>query len=183
MNKHTGVKIVISIFLLYHLAAVSILPNSSSMIGRKLAWLFLPYANPLLFNRTWQFFSPGPMSAFYLEYNTLTNAAPGVDEERPPYEYPPKRKDNSPDDYYLRTYAGMRLIAMNPTTFEADFIPYLCRVHPEASALDLRSVTEELKPIEQSTGTESFKELSERNALPRKVYECPGRSGESTDAQ
>lgn len=175
-SRHTILKVVISIFLLYHLSAVAILPNASSMIGRKLSWLYLPYANPTLFNRTWQFFSPGPMSAVYLEYNTLTNEGPAADEDRPPYVYPPHRKNAALDDFYMRTLAGMRLISMNPDNFETDFIPFLCRLHPEAVKLDLRSVVEELPPIEKADPSATFKDMSERTTLPRKIYDCPGRT-------
>lgn len=174
--RRTILKIVLSVFIAYHLAAVTILPNGSSMIGRKLAWLFLPYANPLLFNRTWQFFSPGPMSAFYLEYTLVTNDGPAADEARGTFVYPPHRQNAALDDFYMRTLAGMRLIAMQTAPFENDFVPFLCRLHPEAVALDLRSVLEELPPIEKSEPFQTFKDMSERTVLPRKLYQCPGRS-------
>lgn len=175
-DKRTVLKIVLSLFILYHLAAVTILPNGSSMIGRKLSWLFLPYANPLLFNRTWQFFSPGPMSAFYLEYNLATNEGFAADEARAPFIYPPHRKNAALDDFYMRTLAGMRMIATQEGPFEDYFIPFLCRLHPQAVALDLRSVLEELPPIEKSEPFQNFKDMSERTTLPRKLYPCPGRS-------
>ncbi len=177
-------KIVLSMFIIYHLAAVAILPNGSSMIGRKLSWLFVPYANPLLFNRTWQFFSPGPTAAFYLEYNLVTNDGPEADEKRPTYVYPPHRTNAALDDYYMRTLYGMRFIAMRSEGFESYFVPFLCRLHPDAIQIDLRSVLEELPPIEKSDSFENFKDMSERTTLPRKVYPCEGRSlSGGTDAQ
>lgn len=168
-------KVVLSVFLLYHLTTVAILPNGSSIIARKLNRFLVPYANPLIFNRTWQFFSPGPMPSFFLEYNLVTNAGPAIDEERPGFVYPPHRKNAAFDDFYLRTLAGMRLIAIQPQVFEDFFIPFLCRLHPDAIQIDLRSVTEEIPPIEKADGFETFKDMSERKELPRKLYQCPGR--------
>lgn len=171
--RRTGLKILISLFLVYHLAAVIILPNGSSMVGRKFARYFLPYANSLLFNRTWQFFSPGPAPAYYVEYRTITNAAAGEDEERAPFIYPPLRQDRF-DDLYFRSLGGLRLLSINPDVFERQFIPYLCRLHPEARALDLRSVTLQLPSVEQGDRGETFKEMAEKVNLPRRTYECPG---------
>ena len=174
-GSRTALKVILSVLIAYHLAAVCLLPNSSSMLGRKLGWLFLPYANPTLFNRTWQFFSPGPMPVFYLEYELETETNSN-DMLRTTYVYPEHRKSIQIDDFYMRTLAGMRFLALQDVPFEKYFVEYLCRQHPEALALDIRSVVERLPDVEDAGRFIDFKDMADRTDLPRRTYACPGRT-------
>jgi hypothetical protein len=168
-----ALKLLLSVFLLYHLAAVIVLPNSSSLMGRRIGWAFLGYANPLLLNRTWQFFSPGPMPSSYLEYEVET-ADNGTDDVRESHRWPKLNQNSFNNDFYLRTMAGMRFLAANETNFENYFIPYLCKLHPGAIALDLRSVVEQVPAIERAGEYQDFKDMQERLDLPSRRYDCPG---------
>lgn len=174
-DRRLLLKAALSVFIAYHLFCVSLLPNSASIIGRKLGAVLTPYANPLIFNRTWQFFSPGPMPRFDLEYEVITPDSE-MDLMRDAKIYPVKPDGFTLGDYYLRSLAGMRFLGIKDDTFEKFFIPYLCRQYPTATALDIRSVMEEVPQMESigSEETMGFKDLAERKDLPRRRYECPG---------
>ncbi|MES2962301.1 MAG: hypothetical protein V4760_00320 [Bdellovibrionota bacterium] len=168
-------KVALSGFIAYHVFCVALLPNSASIIGRKLDRILTPYANPFIFNRTWQFFSPGPMPSFYIEYEVVTPESE-MDLNRATIVYPPVPKSFTLGDYYLRSLAGMRFLGVKDENFTKFFVPYLCRQHAGAIGLDIRSVMEEVPQMESLDvdSTIGFKELAEKKDLPRKFYECPG---------
>lgn len=170
-------KAALSVFIAYHLFCVALLPNSASILGRRLGGILTPYANLFIFNRTWQFFSPGPMPSFYLEYEVVTPEN-DMDLMRDTRVYPVKPSGFTMDDYYLRALAGMRFLGVKDEHFTRFFIPFLCRQHPEAKALDIRSVIEQVPQMEsvgENTSSFGFRDLAERQDLPRRLYECPGR--------
>lgn len=180
-----ALRLGLSVFLLYHLAVILIMPISSSLIGRQVAGLFLGYANQLGFNTTWQFFSPGPAPVYFLEYQleTVESMNWTVEEYVPPetLQYPPQRDRLTWSDSYNRRLYGMRFLTLFPDRLEGFFIPFLCRQHPEAVAISLQSVIERVPDVERSGEWASFEEMSERFALPRQRYECVrdrGRPGE-----
>ncbi|MGE3759713.1 MAG: hypothetical protein AB7H97_18245, partial [Pseudobdellovibrionaceae bacterium] len=61
-------KVLISVWLVYHMATIILMPNGTSIVGRKYQHLFLNYANSISLNTTWNFFSPDPAHTIYLEY-------------------------------------------------------------------------------------------------------------------
>lgn len=170
LNLSVILKFVFSIFLLYHLAVIVIMPNPSSLLGRKYARYLIDYANQLGLNTTWQFFSPGPAPVFYLEY-TVENAN---EEEGETFQIPERRRASYYDELYNRTLYSMRFFVLAPSeTFDSFFVPWVCKRHPEAAALTIRTQGEPVVNIERATGDESFDDLSHKTALKeRKRYSC-----------
>lgn len=158
--------------ILYHLGAVFIMPNSSSLLGRELAGYFLDYANLMGFNTTWQFFSPGPSPTYYLEYQVETPSDPDM-LQAPTLQYPPKRKPFTWSDFYNRRLFGMRFFTLFPERLERFFVPFLCRQHPGATGVYVQSVFERIPNIERAEANARFKDMSERLDLPRRRYGCP----------
>ncbi|HVK61786.1 MAG TPA: hypothetical protein VM432_09565 [Bdellovibrionales bacterium] len=172
-SSRTLLKIVLSLFIVFHLSAVLILPNSSSLMGRRLSWLFLDYANLMIFNRTWQFFSPGPMPNMYLEYEVETEDN-ALEDVRETYQWPKSNVNRFNNDFFLRTVAGMRFLGSNEVNFHKYFIPYLCRQHPGAVAVNMRSVVEQIPSIERAGEYEDFLDMQQRFDLPSQRYSCEG---------
>lgn len=173
-GKRLFIKAALSLFIAYHVLCVSLLPNSDSIIGRKIGGFLTPYANLFIFNRTWQFFSPGPMPRFDLEYEVVTPESE-MDVVRDTHVFPAKPDGFTLGDYYLRSLAGMRFLGVKEENFERFFIPWLCRQHPGATALDVRSVLEQIPPMESLLGDEEtmgFADFAKRQDLPRRRYEC-----------
>lgn len=155
-------RLSLSIFVIYHIAAVVVMPNPGSLLGRKVARYFTDYTNTLGINTTWQFFSPGPAPVFYLEYE-LETAGENVGES---LQLPPKRRASYYDELYNRTLYAMRFFVLAPMdTFERFFVPWLCKKHLEAEAITIRTVGEPIVNIERAGGSESFDDLSERTPL------------------
>lgn len=168
-------KIVFSVFLLYHLFTVLLMPIGGSLAGRKLGRFVLPYANTLGFNTTWQFFSPGPSPMFYLEYDVETDVDAPVASE--PKVYPPARQAFAWDDGWNRRLYGMRFFALNPERLERYFIPFLCRENPGARGISVQAVFEKIDDLDRAARTDTlwnsdFKDLSERIDLPRQKFSC-----------
>lgn len=63
------VKILLSLFIVYHLMILIISPNFHSVLGKEFGFLFIKYANTLNISMPWQFFSPDPTKIAYWEYN------------------------------------------------------------------------------------------------------------------
>ncbi len=139
----------LSLGIIYHLLAVSILPNSNSLEGRVLSRWVIPYANQFGLNTPWQFFSPGPSPTFFLEYEVQM----GDDEDeggREPLIWPPHKQGRGYSDSYNRNLYSMRYFALNDVRLEHDFVPWLCRQYPGARRLMIRAVLEPVMTIERA---------------------------------
>lgn len=181
MTRVRVYKLVLSLFVIYHVSAVTILPNGGSIVGRKLARYFIDYGNLLVFNRTWQFFSPSVAPNFYLRYEVETEAN-ALSTDRPVFQYPEINVNRPLNDLYIRSISEMRFLAMDPDKFAKYFVPFLCRKHPLAVALDIRSVFEDVPHIERAGEYADFKEMMERSHLPSQRYECIAKVEAKTDA-
>jgi hypothetical protein len=178
------IKLVLSLFIVFHITATIVLPNAGSIVGRVLDRYFVGYGNLFVFNRTWQFFSPGPMPNFYLEYEVERNGDPaseGYEESNrasmQTLKWPATNVNQFAGDYFPRIVAGMRFLAADDSNFEKYFIPYLCRQSPGAVALNVRSIVEETPNLERASDVLSFKDMQEQTKLPRRRYDCVASSG------
>lgn len=149
------------------------MPVGSSLAGRKLYRYFATYANTLGFNTTWQFFSPGPSPMFYIEYEPDFGTDEDWTEESPaPFTYPPKREGFSWSDGWNRRLFGMRFLALHPHLMPRFFIPFLCREHPGAKAIDVRSTIDQIEDLERSDRWTELEDSTRRIDLPRERYSC-----------
>lgn len=67
MNKNLFFKICVSVFLVYHLSAIIVMPNQSSFVGRTLSPYFSKYSNQLGLSYDWSFFAPEPTDPLHLK--------------------------------------------------------------------------------------------------------------------
>lgn len=171
-------KVLLSLFLIYHFAAALILPNSGSVIARRLARFFLPYANTLGLNTTWQYFSPGPGPTFYLEYQVET------DENTESYildahRFPEGRNAFSLNDSFARRLNNMKFFAGSPERLKRNIVPFLCSQTPGARAVYIQKVMEKIAELENAQGKgSSLADLSDRYNLPQTRYPCPSPDDE-----
>ena len=164
-------KAFLTIFIVYHLLTVLIMPISGSMLGRRMGHVFSPYANLLGFNNTWQFFSPGPSPMFYLEYEVEKTDSDAIASQVS--FYPPAREKLTWDDGWNRRLFGMRFFSLNGDLLERFLGPYLCRQNPDAQAISVKRVFEKVEDIERIGEWADFRELSQRLDLPRQRILCP----------
>ena len=173
--RRSALKVLISVFIVYHLAAVLLMLIGSSLAGRKLARFFLPYVNTLGFNSTWQGFSPGPSPMFYLQYEPDLGGDEVAASE--PTFFPPKRAGFTWSDGWSRRLFSMRFLATNPELMERFLVPFLCRQSAGARSIDVQSIVDQVEPIDRPDEMTEFTEMTRRLDLPRQKYTCPEMEG------
>ena len=181
-RAHGLTKLLLSAFIIYHTACVVILPNGSSLIGRRLSRYFLSYANIFGFNTVWQFFSPAPAATSYLEYSfdfSIDDEGLSDDSRHAIRSYPPRRPAGQPwDDFFTRRLYAMRFFMVVPGALEQNFIPFLCRQEKTATGVSIHQTFERVPSIEKAMG-DSFSEIAEREDLPSQHFSCPQPNGET----
>lgn len=138
-------QVLASLFLLYHLVAVLVLPNPGSYLDKHWGFLFYPYANTLGFHTPWQFFSPNPSRHVYFEYE-IESA-----ESDQAGRWPPLRSESdSLWPNYMRLIYHSRFTTSNPERKLYFLSRYLCQSVPGAERLHLKTLSEEIPTLERA---------------------------------
>lgn len=167
----------LSVFIVYHLLTVLIMPMGQGLVIRELGRYFVDYANIFSLNTSWRFFSPTPGSIFYLEY--AFNYPDG--EESESYLLPEKRADTTISDSYQRRMYAVRFLSLTPERMERYMAPWLCRKDPKAESVTIRQTLGEIQNVERHRDNEhvdSFADFAEPTQLPSQTYIC-AKAGES----
>lgn len=140
-----------TLFLLYHILVILVMPNSSSIIGRKIGGYLASYANTVGMNATWEFFSPDPPQPFYFDYSVYFESIEG-EELQPTITgfFPEWRTERTLHPNKIRLKNAVRFFALTRTSVEKSFIGYLCRQYPKANRVKVRQVIEAVPNIEQA---------------------------------
>jgi len=133
-----ALRIIVSVWAVYHLACIVILPNGVSFLGRTFEAYILPYANQVGANNSWNFFSPDPAHTMYFEYNLYFENENGEEIKEPVQGFiPPEKTAIVLNTSERRKLYAMRFLLMNPARIEELVAPWLCRTHPGASRLSI----------------------------------------------
>lgn len=169
-------KSILSVFIVYHLLAILILPMGKGLLIRELGRHFYTYANIFGFNTTWQFFSPGPSPIFYLEYTfTYPEGDDDSFETSEPQLLPEKRTGFGVSDFYSRRLYSMRFLSLDEGRLEKYMAPWLCRKDPRAESVTIRQKFAEIQAVERHRGDmggDNFSEMSDPADLPPRTYRC-----------
>jgi len=182
MNQSTSkpelaLKIFLSLFLVYHLAVIIILPNSGSYLGRSTEKWITPYANYLGLNTTWNFFSPDPAQTMFVKYTVWfddLNAAKAKD----PVEgfIPPEKEKIVLDSSKRRLLYAMRFLILDTNRMKTILAPWLCRENPGAQLVKIEHILEAIPNLEKAGLGEE--RASEGRQLMELSYECNGSHDE-----
>ena len=139
-KKLRGVlKVLLSLFILYHLAMMFIVPHYMSMIHEKVMPYFKPYAHTLSFSTSWDFYAPNPTYYYFFEYEII-HSKNKVDT----FRWPPSRKESK--RIYLNhnrlIYHSRFFMLLGKRHIIRHFIPYLCRIHPLADEITVQVMVE-----------------------------------------
>lgn len=136
-------KVLLSVFVVYHLSLMMILPNAGSYLGRNFERWMTGYANQIGLNATWNFFAPDPAHTMFLQYNIHFEGAEG-EELRPPLAgYIPEEKSDVVIDGSKRRFLyAVRYLMLDPRRLELILGPYFCRTHSGASSVSIRHLLE-----------------------------------------
>lgn len=121
-------QIALSIFIVFHLAVIVILANSSSYWGRNWQSVLLPYANTIGLNATWNFFSPDPAHTMFYKATMYFENEQGEDSKEPLEEYfPPEKEKVVVNSSKRRFLYSMRFLTLNQERIGQLMVPWMCR--------------------------------------------------------
>lgn len=134
-------------FCVYHVVVMIIMPNSGSILGRRVGNYFAPYANLIGMNGSWEFFSPDPPHPLYFDYKVYYENDVGV--ELKPSEngfFPDWKISRTLHPNHIRLKNAVRFFSMNKKAVEQSFVQWLCRKHEGANRVRIEEI---LMPVAQ----------------------------------
>lgn len=130
----TGLRVVLSLFLLWHFPVVLIAPNSSIESLRSPDSLFNRYVGNFALGPYWSFFAPEPgPPPIYLEWELENKLGQVIGRDMMPQPKSP---------YFFRDQQSRRIaftsfVFADPTRLDAVMTSYICKHNPEADAIRL----------------------------------------------
>lgn len=171
-------KVLLSLWALYHIVVIVIMPNLGSYLGRGLQPAISDYASTIGFNAGWNFFSPDPAHVMYLHY-TVHYGNPDMVEEKEAIEnyFPAEKNKGIKDITRQRELYLMRFMVIDPMRLKSLFGPWLCRQYPEATYVEMEHVIETIAPLQQvvTLEDETVESLSKEVQFIRQSYSCDGK--------
>jgi hypothetical protein len=150
MKEHPkpSVKIALSVFIVFHLYVVFVLPNPDGILYRAShAWIS-PYGNQFGFNTTWRFFSPNP-AVKVLEYDVFTRDING-ELQGETFRFPQNlEQEDSRENFNRKMNFSMYMMSRNEL-LEKVLGPRLCQMHPGAESVSISMRGHEQPTIESS---------------------------------
>ena len=170
-------KKIASLLILFHLGTIILMPNFVSTYGRIVGQPFLVYASTFGITMPWMFFSPDPSVILYFEYELEVSdyGEPLTESEQKTYQWPIEPPDRFYRLDYLRSIYHSRSSTSSPERLEKLLIPFLCKKHPEAKRISVRSVIKTHPLLEQAEiepTSETVKFLRTRKELPATAFSC-----------
>lgn len=141
-------KTILSVFIVFHLACIFILPNPESMLYRATAPVVTTYGNLLGMNTTWRFFSPNPMIR-YMEYTVFYRDA-NKRLMSSVYRYPRIYTEEKFFENYSRKLNNSMYMMMHKDHLRDNFGKILCSWHPEAEVISVAARGRVFPNIEKS---------------------------------
>lgn len=176
-------KCFLSLWILYHLAVILILPNGGSYLGRRFENWLTPYANIFGINNTWNLFSPDPAHPMYFRYRVFFRNE-WLEDLEPPIEgfFPHDRDQRAPSLSEQRELYAMRFLIIDPRRVETILGPWLCRQYPGASAVKLEHIINSLPPLDRAAqGSEDLSDMKEKIEFVNRDFNCHGKNDEVSD--
>lgn len=174
-------KILLSVWIVYNLITLVVMPNAGSFLGRKFgAWLG-PYANVVGLNASWNFFSPDPAHTMYIKYYVEFLNADGEEVKEPITGYFPQEKNQGVMDITRRRELYvMRFMMIGANRLQALFAPWLCRQYPGATSVHIEQVIETVAPLDEvlTVSDQSVADLSREIQYANFDFRCDTPPGE-----
>ena len=168
-------KALLSIWLVYHLFCIVILPNGASFLGRYFESYILPYANSIGINSTWNFYSPDPAHTMYFSYTVYFENEQG-EEIKPPLEQflPPEKNQIVVDSSKRRLLYAMRYLALDQKRMQTLLAPWICRENTGASRVSIHHVIERIPTLDMAMAnlSKNVDELREQSESQSEEFNC-----------
>ncbi len=176
-----GLKLILSVWIIYHVFCIVVLPDGSSFLGRYFEPVMLPYANTLGINTTWNFYSPDPANTMYFSYSVHFENDQGEELKPSIQEYLPPEKDQIvTDSSKRRLLYAMRFLALDPHRLQVLMAPWICREYEGATRIYISHVVERIPSLDEvmSRENESVADLRVKEKSPGMQYNCKSKPDE-----
>jgi hypothetical protein len=168
-------KIFFSLWIVFHLLVMVLMPNTMSYPGRTLAAVVRPYAAVLGLNAFWNFFSPDPAHTMYLKF-TLYNEDSEGNSLTPEREmFLPSQKDGGILDLgKRRELYAMRFMLLDPSRVDAILGPWLCRHYGPVTEIRIEHVVNSVPTLDEAVlfGNREVKDMSHEFGFGSKKFYC-----------
>ncbi len=166
-------KILASVWIVYNIAVLMVMPNLSSYFGRITSKYVTPYANIVGLSTGWSFFSPDPVQPTHIKIVVnYPMAADGSYPESVRTAYPPDQPVNSL--LQVRQISAMRFMIMDSRRLRQIFGPWLCKQYPGADSIDMEHVVNLLPPLDEAVLRKDMRpmEISRENHFAKETVQC-----------
>lgn len=164
-------RFVLSVFILFHILTMVIVPNPTSYPARALGSLLFPYASTVGLNANWNFFSPDPAHTMYLKFTLYS-----PDENETPREmFFPEQKDEGEWDLgKRRNLYAMRFFMLDPKLIDAVLGPWLCVHQAPLSTAQIELVINSVATLDEAVlfGGKSMSQMSREFDAINREYRC-----------
>lgn len=182
--KRSILMIILSAWIVYHLGMIVLMPNGGSFPGRQLQKFYNPYANSLMQNATWNFFSPDPAHTMYIHYWVHTLNPEGIEDSDPIENfYPVEKNEGAFSLTHRRHFYAMRFMMLNRERLNLFLGPWLCKKYPGASEVRMEHIIETIPPFDQflALKSDSVKDLAGRMESGFTTHTCEAVGNESVN--
>lgn len=167
-------KLLLTIFAVYHVLVIVVVPSRSNYFNAPLGPFILPYANTLSLNVSWQFFAPEPGPAVFWEAEAKQDGITIAKEMLPEEENLFLLRTR-----YNRRVSMMRFLYTDFSRVTALFVPYICRRYPEATDVKVILSQVPFPSAEEVQAGRRVNDLLYRKTL--NVFEAPCETGELSE--
>ena len=165
--QHMKAKILLSLFLVFHVVAIFVLPNPDSILYREWQGVIATYGSTIGMNTTWRFFSPNP-SLSTVEYEVVKS---GHEPEK--FRYPASVEQVGSREAFNRLMNFAIFMAATRENLEKFLHPYICKMHPDAEQIAYYIITNKFPTIENAQLRASSREdLSVKARNPAGEFDC-----------
>ncbi len=174
-------KIFLSVWIVYNIITMVVMPNAGSFLGRKYGHYIAPYANIVGLNASWNFFSPDPAQTIYLKYFIEFLNSDGDSVQDPIVGYFPQEKNKAVMDVNRRRELYvMRFMIIGPNRLQNLFGPWLCRQYPNATSVHIEQMAETVASLDEvlSKHNSTVKELSREVTYANIDFRCDTPEGD-----
>lgn len=173
LGGRTWIRVVLSLWLCFHVFAILVLPNVGSYFGRRFSSLIPTYGAVIGLNLSWNFFSPDPAHTMYLKFTVFFDPIEGG---RDPLEiYFPETKDSPEwDSSKRRDLYAMRFMVIDPGRVDTVLGPWMCRTHPGATRIQIEHVVNSIPFLDEAAfyREESVTSLGHTYDTINREYRC-----------
>ena len=160
---------------IYLVSMMIVMSNGSSFLGHYLSALYLPVANSIGLNTTWNFFSPDPAHTMYLRYRVLFQDEYGNAKKESIEKYFPE--DIQENNFWLhhrRLSYVMRFMASDQNRIQHFLVPWICKQNPEATHIQTEMLIYRIPSLDvvATLKSENYEDMIAQEEVNQAMYNC-----------